>query len=374
MKRLKRIICLSLALAIVMSGFVAFAESRRINPRYVKKPLNRMTENTVMLYDFTNSEVGSSPVGFGAGATITVEEYDVGGGYKKNCMVVEDTTHDSGYTGPYTSAPLAATEGTTSVEIRYKYLPTGTSNFASVIFAYDQNNKRASRFTIASSNGSSVYCDKEKLETSKIYQDTWYVLKVIFDFEEGVSDAYLTNEATGVTKSALNVQWYAANEFTALDKFVIQGMSYGGIWVIDYIRQEKNVERADFGDSIEKGCPQINIPSPVTHSLKGRTNITLDGKYKYTTVAPVVTDKGEVNVTAKNLARILGLTYNTKDGKATIYSADKTYEVPAGAPALDGQLMVAIEDVAKAFGIGYSFDTETNTVVLTTGKEAKADE
>ena len=366
MKRLKRIICLALAIAIVMSGFVAFAESRRINPRHVKKPLNRMTENTVMLYDFTNTTVGSSPIGFGAGATITIDEFDVGGGYKKNCMVVEDTSHDGGYTGPITSAPLAATEGTMSVEMRYKYLPSGTSSFASVIFGFDQNGKRAARFTTASANGYSVYCDKHTIESARIYQDTWYTLKVIFDFDENVSDAYLTNEATGVTKSALNVEWYTAGEFTGLDKFAIQGMSYGGIWVIDYIRQEKNVERNMMGDSIEKGCPQINIPSPVSHALKNKTNITLDGKYKYTTVSPVIKD-GKVYATAKNIARILGLTYTEIGGDAKISAGDKTYSVPSSAE----KGMVAIEDVAKQFGVGYEYNAETNTVVLTTGKEAK---
>ena len=83
MKRLKRIICLSLAIAIVMSGFIAFAESRRINPRHVKKPLNRMTENTVMLYDFTNCEPGMAPVGFGSNANVTTGMYDVADGYVK---------------------------------------------------------------------------------------------------------------------------------------------------------------------------------------------------------------------------------------------------------------------------------------------------
>jgi len=374
MKRLKRIICLSLALAIVMSGFVAFAESRRINPRHVKKPLNRMTENTVMLYDFTNCDPGSAPIGFGSNANVTTGMYDVGDGYVKNCLVATDTTHDNSYTGPSTSAPLAATEGIVSVEMRYKYLPLEPSNYASVIWGFDKGGKRVSRFTIASANGASIYCDKHNLEGTRIFHDTWYTLRVVFDFDEGVTDAYLTNEATKVTKSAKNVEWYTAGNYDSLDAFGIQGMAYGGTWIIDYIRQEKNAERNSVDENIEKGCPQINIPSPVTHSIKGRTNITLDGKYKYTTVAPVVNGDGKVLATGKNIARILGLTYTSKDGALTVSSKDKEYKLTVIENTSDGQSMVAIEDVAKAFGIGYEYNKDTNTVVLTTGKETKADE
>ena len=369
MKKLKRILCLVLAISVLTSGFVAFAESRRINPRKVQKPLDRTTENTVMLYDFNGDEEGTAPKGFASNATLTVASHEVKKDFNKKCFQITDTSHDSGYTGPTTNAPLAKTSGCISVEMRYKYVPVEPSKFASVIFAFDSGGKRVARFTIASSNGASIFCDKHSLETTRILSNSWYVLKVIFDFEENCMDALLINEATGVSKTVKNVDWYTAGTYTTLDTFALQGMSYGGTWVIDYIRQENNVERATLGDNIVKGKPQINIPSPISHSLKGRTNLTLDGKYKYTTIAPVV-DGDKAFVTAKNLARILGLTYAKNGDGAVISFKDKNFAVSADkSTTVEGQLMVNVEDVAKAFGIGYVLDKENNTIVLTTKKE-----
>ena len=370
MKRLKRIICLALAIAIVMSGFVAFAESRRINPRKVQKPIDRKTENTVMLYDFSADDVGTTPKGFAPNSTLTVASHEVKKDYMKNCFEITDTSHDSAYTGPTTNAPLAKTDGIISVEVRYKYIAVAPSHYASVIVGFDSGGKRTARFTVGSSNGNSIFCDKHTLENAKIHQNTWYVLKVVFDFDAGAMDATLTNEGTGVTKTVKDVAWYTAGKYTTLDTFAFQGSSYGGTWVIDYIRQEDKVERNAVDENIEKGCPQTNIPSPVSHSISGKTNITLNGKYKYTTVAPVV-DGDKTFVTAKNIARILGLTYTKKGEGAEISSKDKTFKVSADkSKVTEGQLMVNVEDVAKAFGIGYAYDKENNIIVLTTGEGA----
>ena len=113
-----------------------------------------------MLYDFASDEEGTSPKGFATNATLTVASHEVKKDYRKNCFQITDTSHDSGYTGPTTNAPLAKTEGTISVEIRYKYVPVQPSTYASVIFAFDSGGKRVERFTIASANDSSIFCDR----------------------------------------------------------------------------------------------------------------------------------------------------------------------------------------------------------------------
>ena len=126
----------------------------------------------------------------------------------------------------------------------------------------------------------------------------------------------------------------------------------------------------DYLKGIKKGVEQIKTPSPISLKYTDRVNIVKDGVYKYTTKTPYVSENGNVMVTAKNIADILDLGYDIKNGKYIIASGDKTLEFTQGnesglseAPVLkDGQLFVSIKDVLDAFGITYTFDADTLTI------------
>ena len=129
----------------------------------------------------------------------------------------------------------------------------------------------------------------------------------------------------------------------------------------------------------EYGADIISIPG--TTPTTKRTNINVNGIYKYTTQDPYVSN-GEVMVTAKNLATFLGLGYYrtesgyklTKDGKtfeiagagtdAKVNGANVT--LPASAKVDGFQIFVPASAVAQCFGYEYSYDAAADTAYITT--------
>lgn len=389
MRKLKIIFSILLIIPMILCDVLAYADALKVNPRHSKAKVSLKTSDTIALFDFYDSEMGLSPEGFTKHNNLTTKVYDVGNAVKKNCLELEDTTLDESYSGPMTTTYFPENSGVVSFEMRYMFIPTSGQPYASAVFGFDTNGVRISRFTIASQGGIAVFNDSQYLDPQYMVSGSWYRLKVVFDFDNQVLDCAYTNEATGVTRSAKDIPWYTSGRYKSLDSLTIQGSSYGGKWVVDYIHLKKNAKRLADEIVVEKGKPQVNVPSPVSHSVKGRTNITLDGKYKYTTVAPRDTGKN-VFVTLKNLALIMDLKYY-KDGNVFVVASgdnelvftDNSFEAKGTGANMtlseksyvdDGQLMVPVKDVSEYFGYGYSFDSTTNTVKLTTAKEVISNE
>ena len=155
-----------------------------------------------------------------------------------------------------------------------------------------------------------------------------------------------------------------------------------GSWVYDYIKVSKNAERLSdelIYEGIQKGRPVDIISVPDTSPVAKRININVDGRYKYTSLAPYMSGS-EVMVTAKNMATFLGLGYYRNEGTYKLEKDGKTFEVagagtqaklngsnetlPQAAELKGVQLFVPVSSVAKCFGYEYSYDEAAQTVYL----------
>lgn len=387
----KKLISL-IASASVLCSSLAFAAAVRFDPYSVVEIPDRRKPNDIFFEDFTSVEEGFLPSSTSGqkndNINVTTASYDIGGGAEKNCLVIDDLNHAAAYSGGQATVSVGNQTGLIGVEIRYKYLPSETSNWASFEMQFkDLAGKQISRTCVASGNGTTHFNyggpGTYALEATRIVHDGWYTLTYVLDLDEKRLDGMLTNETTGVVTQTLNSEYYqdGGNNLTNLN-FVAS--YYGGTYVIDYIRVTKEtgrMEESETVDNIEKGRPAETVAKPVSHAVKEKVNITLDGKYKYTTKNPVV--EGEaVLVTAKNVASIFNLSYYMTVDGAVIKSDKNLYTIApdgsgikknknpmslsASCKAEDKQVFIPIGDIAEDLGYEYSYNSETNTVEIKT--------
>ena len=222
--------------------------------------------------------------------------------------------------------------------------------------------------------------DGTKLTPENVKHDNWYTLRAVVDFDLALMDAEFTDDSTKETKQLLDKQFYSAGTFSNLSKIDFRSSEYGGSWYIDYIRVYKAPAR--FEEKIvdvKKGSAEPDkVPGPKTYATAGRTNILMDGKYKFTTKAPKVMD-GNVLVTAKNVASFFNLAYAVTDSGEVIKTDSQEYTVTedgikkdssamklSAKPVKDGaEIFIPIGDIAKELGYEYSYDATANVVTIT---------
>ena len=402
--KMRKLLCILLALSLVLGcTTVAFAEAMREDPKAKSKAPKRFEDTDVCYEDFTGVEPGNLPSTISANSnTIYTEMYEVLPGYKKNCLVVDDLTHDNTYSGVTAYYNFGSLKGKKEITIRYKYLPTdgAIKDWCSFIFGFYSAKGMFSRTVVASANGATHFnyggVDSTAVENGCMNQDTWYTLTYVINFEPDDDSSYLSaklfNEGKKTTGSKSNAYWYEGNEHNELSRIMFQSSMYGGKYVIDYIRVRDGkyiteTEETDPFANIQKGVTQIKIPAPVNDAVEGRVNVTLDGNYKYTTLAPYVAPNGSVMVTAKNLADMFGLGYLRKgseytvtiDTKEIVFTPDsasaksgaKTITLTDKAVANGTQLFVPADVICDAAGYDCTYDAATNTLVVT--KRAEGD-
>lgn len=388
---MKRLICLLLAMLIVLSSTVAFAEALRVDPKAAKKGgMTRGKPDDYFYEDFTGVETGTLPKSVSAGAGVSTEYVNgVLPKLNKNCLVLDDTSHDNSYGGPSTNIVFGKSyDGQVRVEIRYKYIPTGGSNWSAFVMMYQGAQGMLSRTVVASANGSTNFNyggnDSSALESSRVAHDTWYTLTYIIDFDEGTLAAYLKNEGTGVTTKKTGASFYDSNIYKDINRININSQVYGGKWYIDYIRVCKNTEEIIEEDEpdIVKGVPAVKVPSPVNHAVAGRINVSVDGKIKYTSTDPVIGANGGVLVSAKNVAKFLGMSYVREDSTYTLKKGTNEIIIVAGSSEMktdsgkkqlsettveqNTQLFIPIKDAAEYLGYEYNYNKADELVSITT--------
>lgn len=354
---------------------------------------DRRGKNSILFHDFSSAEPGTTPSGIGIGGTsggcyVTTEIYEVAPGVRKNCLVMYDATFDSSYSGPSVSIPVGgADSGLVSVEVRYMFdKKEGTSsNYTALpIMLKSSSDSMMSRHLVASANGfqhiNGGGVDQTVMENECISANTWYTATWIIDFDKQRLDFTLLNEGKNSRNYAMDLGFYDGNESKNLSQILIQSQCYGGTWVFDYVKLNKESARMVQGESdnsIKKGVEAEIIAAPATRPLDGRINICVDGKYKYTTEAPYTADNGAVMATAKNLASFFGARYLRLGDSYTISSGDKTLTINANsggggitqAQQKDNQLFISVEELCKAFGYEYGYDGEASTAFVKTKAE-----
>lgn len=389
--KLKRFVGILAAIAIIASSSTGFAATWRHSRKGQAKLPDRGGKNDYFYEDFSGTEPGTLPAGVSGGSNangyITTEVTDIGGGVMKNCFKLVDESHETGVgSTPSSAINFGNLKGLVGIDIRFKYVPTAADSlWSSFVIAWYSPEGMISRTVCASGNGALNFNyggqDSTKVTPENVKNDNWYTLRAIVDFNLSLMDAEFTDEGTKQTTQLLDKQFYTPGTFSNLSKIDFRSSEYGGSWYIDYIRVYKATERFEEKiPDIKKGSAEPNkVPGPKNVAAKGRTNIMIDGKYKFTTKAPKIAD-GNVLVTAKNVASFFNLAYAVTANGEIIKTDSEEYVVAldgsgikkgssamklSATPVKDGlEIFIPIGDIAKDLGYEYSYDANTNVVTI----------
>lgn len=398
--KLKKLMSFIAAAALICSSS-AFAVAVRIDPKSTVELPSRNRPNDVYFEEFTSVGEGEMPAGVSGGegtyGYVTTALHNIGGGATKNCLEIVDTDDAAAYNGVSSGVSFPAQTGLVGAEIRYKYIPSEESNWLSFEILYvDSAGKMFSRTVVASANGSTHFnyggTGTTQMEMERITHDGWYTLKYIIDFDQQKIDAMLTNETTGKVSQVFDSDYYSTTNSINLAGINFVANYYGGTYVVDYIRISKETERMEMIETelnIQKGIPERTtyITAPVSHAVADKINITLDGKFKYTTKNPKLQGE-DVLVTAKNVASIFNLGYYMTEEGAVMQSGDKKFVVAldgsgikndgdsmslsAQCIAEDNQVFIPIKDIAESLGYSCTYNAESNTVVIESAANSEA--
>ncbi len=390
---MKRILCLILAFLLLCPTLAMAAATKAPKKDYYAKKSNTVAssnkyakqDNDIMLYTFSDVASGSLPGGIsgsGAAGEVTTEEFDVGG-FKKNCLVVNDTDSSDSGNGVNAQIATAGASGRFIVEYRFKYVPDEKSQWVNLAMDFSGEKSYMARFILHSSTGNIVFNNTGSYNKTfeKLTPDSWYTIKYLFDTENNIVEASFLNEATGRVLSVYDAQ--PINASKSLTRLSLATMKYGGKLVFDYIRISKSEELLSVLEetSIIKGRPQIRVTAPTARTVPGRINFVVDGEYKYTTMKPYVSESGNVMATAKNLALMFGLGYS-REGSVYTMANDKTtivIDMTSGTCEVNGkkaaikeaavvkdlQVFVPAESIASILGAEYSYDADSKLVTIT---------
>lgn len=388
--KLKRFVGVLAAIAVIASSSTGLAATWRHSRKGQAKLPDRGGKNDYYYQDFSNVESGTLPAGISGGSNsngyITTEVTDIGGGVMKNCFKLVDESHETGVgSTPSSVINLPNYKGLVGIDIRFKYVPTSDESlWSSFVIAWYSPEGMISRTACASGSGAINFNyggqDSTKVTPENVKHDNWYTLRAIVDFDLALMDAEFTDDSTKETMQLLDKQFYSAGTFSNLSKIDFRSSEYGGSWYIDYIRVYKATE--GFEEKvldIKKGSAEPDkVPGPKTSAVAGRTNILMNGRYKFTTKAPKVAD-GNVLVTAKNVASFFNLAYAVTDSGEVIKTDSQEYTVTedgikkdssamklSAKPVKDGaEIFIPIGDIAKELGYEYSYDAAANVVTIT---------
>lgn len=376
--------------ASVLCSSNAFALAVRRDKSLTKGAAARPTAqaNDVFFDDFTGFDVGARPSymfnnGI-AGSVYEVRTHDVGGKLKKNCLVVDDTV-DTG--GPCPILNITPVKGYVKAEMRYKFIPTGETQWPCARFYFSGDSSKnggvIAQTIFPSNTGWTVFNNGQNssLETTALLADTWYVMTYYFDFNSKLINVSLTNEGTGKTTYVRDEGFTPGEAGESLQQLRINCLNFTGEWVFDYIRISQESKPAELpAENIKKGVTPINAVAVENHAIDGRINVKVNDKFKYLSAKPYLTEDGNVMITAKNAAAVLDMSYIRlgdvftlkkdgteivlKDGQNSAQINGSAVQMPEAAKRDTTQLYVPLGFLAERLGYEYSYDTETQTAVL----------
>lgn len=387
----KKLLSLLVATTMICSTS-AFAIASRTDYRKEVVVESKAQANDLYFEDFTSVKPGEIPTSVVATPKtdlgyVTTAKTDVGNGKEKNCLMLVDT---NGAKDVYTGAiaqikPGGKYTGLIGIEYRYKFMKKdGGNNWMSFMqSAYGSNGAQASYTYILSNNGQLQTYDSAtnvSLMSEVATDEAWFTIKMVINTEKQVFDISALSEKSGKYNVKAGLKYYT-DKPEDIASLYFRTSAWDGTYAIDYIRFTQESEMMVTGEDGASKVYEI-IPGPKHNELVGRTNIKVDDKIKYTTKAPKVVD-GNVLVTAKNLASFLDMNY-FKNSEGYILQKDKLRyvinedgsEISRGGMPIelselctkeDRQVFVPIETIVKALGYKYQFDTETNTVNISTG-------
>ncbi len=381
--KLKKLVSIIAAISVIAASSTGFAATWRHSRKGEVKLPSRAGENDYYYQDFIGVEPGVLPAGMigssNSNGTHSTEITDIGG-VEKNCYVLEDLSHEMGKGSTNSSSiSLNNIKGLVGVDIRFKYEKTGSSDWSSFVIEYHAPEGLSSRMYCGSANGKLFF--NNSVLSGTIVPGNWYTLKCILDYDLQIADCELLDEANKTSKQVIQGPLYADKEFTCLSSINFRSSELGGKWYTDYIRVYKATEGFEEKvPDVKKGSAEPNkVPGPKTSAVAGRTNILMDGRYKFTTKAPKVAD-GNVLVTAKNVASFFNLAYEATSEGEIIKTDSAKYTVTADGikkdaspmklsakPVKDGaEVFIPIGDIAKELGYEYSYDASANVATITT--------
>ncbi len=391
--KLKKLVSTVLAVSLIASAGSAFADTWRRNHRNQASTPDRSSKKDIYYEDFSTCTPGTLPAGFTGGSNdngfFSTAVTNVGGGVEKNCLYFEDTNHTNtaGVSTPSGGVKMTKLTGIVGIEVKFKYVPTSdSSKWSTFLIEYHSPEGIGSRIGCSSSGGTLNFNyggnGSAKL-TNQIVHDNWYTANCVIDYDNQKVDCEFTDHGTNTVTQVLQAPFYKEGTFTGLTSVMFRSAQYGGSWYIDYIRiYEADGPIEEIVLNIPKGSAQPGkIPAPTAYAQPERTNILLDGRYKYTTKAPKLND-GKVLVTANNIASFFNLAYYetkneavikgdnveltiAKDGSG-IKNGNKAMKLTASPVADGGEVFIPIEDIALLLGYTYNYDVSANVATILT--------
>lgn len=395
--KLKKLVSTVLAISLIASAGTAFADTWRRNNRGKNEETDKSNKNDIYYEDFSGVSPGVIPLGFTGGTNdngyYTTEITNVGG-REKNCLLYVDTNHSNtaGVSAPSGGVNLNRISGLVGIDVRFKYVPiSDESKWSTFLIEYHSPEGIGSRIGCASGSGNFNFnyggTGSTKL-SNQVVHDNWYTAKVIIDFDNKKVDCEFIDHGANTTVQVLQSPFYKEGDFSSLSAVKFRSAQYGGSWYIDYIKVYQAKEpMKEIILNIPKGSAQPGkVSAPTTYGQEERTNILLNGRYKYTTKEPKVAD-GKVLVTANNVASFFNLSYfeNAKevtikgdeieliiarDGSG-IKNGSKEMTLSASPVAEANEVFIPIEDVAALLGYTYSYDAQTNIATIQSGNSDK---
>lgn len=379
---MKKMLCYVLVLSL-LSSVTAFAGAFRIDTNDIVEIPSRRARNDVIYMDFTDVEPGTTPPRLSTtSAGVTTQESDVGGKVVKNNYILRN---DATTGRNIVTLNTDGLSGIVGFEMRYKFTSVDGKDFSTFLVQfYNINNKMFHRYLVSSGGEHKFDGGWKNFDHSAVKNkpETWYRLKYVINFDEQTMGAQLWDESENWCYQVLRQPFECEND-DALTKIVLDQQTQGQ-WTIDYIKlsqEETNLIPVYQESKIEKGRPVEKIATPVSRAVNGRINITLDGKYKYTTKSPKLKEN-KVLVTAKNIATIFNMAYHIKDDKAYMSAGNHKFEISldgskflyndnsldlgAKPIAENAQIYVPIEDICRVMGYTCEYSADTNTVSIIT--------
>lgn len=379
MKKLLKIgVCCALIAALPMTTVFGRAVRR---PRTQVAERVITTDKTIFSQDF-NSDTGTMPAGVttsNSGGTSEISEWDVGGGLKKNCLALVDTTPEDASTGPNATINVSTASGNkTAFTLRFMKT-AGSTPFQQGYIDFWGEKKQVLRVMMDAGGNAYVQGNNgnDNIATGVGAIDKWYTLTVLFDFDAQRASVSLLDESTNTKTVLTDLNWrdpYPITEVHSINQIIFYAGRMDGTWVLDYVMQEDNPDDLDEVETETVGMEVATVTPPAQHAVAGQVNVNYNENYFYPATEPYLAEDGTVMMTMRNIAGMMGGSYQAVDGAYQITVGGQTLEAALDSTTaeLDGEsvslpqavtgegnrIFIPLQAVVEAFGCTYTWDEE----------------
>ena len=388
------LVCMHL-FSITAGAFAERVDKRKVIIRDLS------TDSDLICDDFNTFSPGTLP-GYvtycPSQSEITTKKIIGPSGKMQNVLVLADGDGGTAYLGPVVTKSFpAVSSGMVAFETRFKIERTGQHTHAGMGMYLRQGTSIVTRLLVSgSTDGSFSYStaigNGVNLTNKKMLEPgVWYKVRLLVDLDTKKVSVILESEALQ-TKYVYyeNLSLYDSFDSISLDNLRIECRQYDATYYYDYIKVEA-------GDNLEIEVPENRVRptpiqppisnAPVMRAVPNRNNVCVNGEYMYFYTKPVL-DGNDLMVTVSSAFRVFslieindgnglsaqgeGVTAELKKDSAEIIINGKKSVMSKPVVEQDGQLMISLNELAKAMGYTASWSSEENTLFISGGEGSES--